>query len=79
MTRTTPELPPLSAPHQRDDVWSPTYDLTCNMPTARLIFSGPLSLHLSTAAFRNFDSRPIPSVPSIFCIPGYSKVQAKLL
>ncbi|GBN01498.1 hypothetical protein AVEN_20697-1 [Araneus ventricosus] len=32
MKRTTPELaPPLqtSAPHQREDVWPPTYDLTC--------------------------------------------------
>ncbi|GBO09547.1 hypothetical protein AVEN_209446-1 [Araneus ventricosus] len=30
---TTPELaPPLqtSAPHRREDLWSPTYDLTCN-------------------------------------------------
>ncbi|GBM57820.1 hypothetical protein AVEN_22073-1 [Araneus ventricosus] len=33
MTRTTPELassPQTSAPHQRDYVWLPTYDLTCN-------------------------------------------------
>ncbi|GBL82032.1 hypothetical protein AVEN_50603-1 [Araneus ventricosus] len=43
MTRTTPELaPPLqtSAPFQREDVWSPTYDLTCNRPNTRRIFSG---------------------------------------
>ncbi|GBO18180.1 hypothetical protein AVEN_271760-1 [Araneus ventricosus] len=36
MTRTTPELAPLlqiSAPHYQDDVWPPTYDLTCNRPT----------------------------------------------
>ncbi|GBO02250.1 hypothetical protein AVEN_89404-1 [Araneus ventricosus] len=35
MTTATFELaPPLqtSAPHQREDVWSPTYDLTCNKP-----------------------------------------------
>ncbi|GBO28815.1 hypothetical protein AVEN_24436-1 [Araneus ventricosus] len=29
------------APHQREDVWSsPTYDLTCNRPNTRRIFSG---------------------------------------
>ncbi|GBM52588.1 hypothetical protein AVEN_84078-1 [Araneus ventricosus] len=35
MTRTTPELlPPLQtfAPHQREYVWPPTYDLACNRP-----------------------------------------------
>ncbi|GBM36268.1 hypothetical protein AVEN_160958-1, partial [Araneus ventricosus] len=40
MTRTTPELVhPLyiSAPHQREDVQPPTYDLACNWP---MIFSG---------------------------------------
>ncbi|GBL78861.1 hypothetical protein AVEN_48849-1 [Araneus ventricosus] len=43
MTRTTPELaPPLqtSAPHQWEDVWLPTYDLACNTPNTRPIFSG---------------------------------------
>ncbi|GBL87125.1 hypothetical protein AVEN_218808-1 [Araneus ventricosus] len=43
MTRTTPELaPPLqtSAPHQREDVWPTTYDLACNRPNTRRIFSG---------------------------------------
>ncbi|GBN71871.1 hypothetical protein AVEN_99045-1 [Araneus ventricosus] len=39
MTRTTPGLSPLplhtSAPHQRDDVWPPTYDLACNRPDTR--------------------------------------------
>ncbi|GBN60543.1 hypothetical protein AVEN_171019-1 [Araneus ventricosus] len=43
IARTTPELAtPLqtSAPHQREDVWSHTYDLTSNRPTTRLIFSG---------------------------------------
>ncbi|GBL83045.1 hypothetical protein AVEN_165278-1 [Araneus ventricosus] len=43
MTRTTPELAPLvqtSAPHQREDVCLPTYDLTCNRPNTRRIFSG---------------------------------------
>ncbi|GBM04986.1 hypothetical protein AVEN_60193-1 [Araneus ventricosus] len=36
MTRTTPELAlPLqaTAPHQRQDVWPPTYDLASNKPT----------------------------------------------
>ncbi|GBN00455.1 hypothetical protein AVEN_203538-1 [Araneus ventricosus] len=36
MTRTTPELGlPLQtfAPHQHQDVWPPTYDLTRNRPT----------------------------------------------
>ncbi|GBN67265.1 hypothetical protein AVEN_146049-1 [Araneus ventricosus] len=43
MTRTTPELAsPLqaSALHQREDVWPPTYDLTCSRPNTRRIFSG---------------------------------------
>ncbi|GBM13752.1 hypothetical protein AVEN_90016-1 [Araneus ventricosus] len=43
ITRTTPELAsPLqtSAPHQREDVWPHTYDLTCNRSTTRLILSG---------------------------------------
>ncbi|GBM85001.1 hypothetical protein AVEN_4024-1 [Araneus ventricosus] len=44
MTRTTPELaPPLqtSASNQRENIWSPKYDLTCNkpyVPHTRLIF-----------------------------------------
>ncbi|GBL76874.1 hypothetical protein AVEN_12560-1 [Araneus ventricosus] len=37
MTRTAPEQAPLplqiSAPHQRENVWPPTYDLTCNRLT----------------------------------------------
>ncbi|GBN33999.1 hypothetical protein AVEN_143996-1, partial [Araneus ventricosus] len=43
MTRTTPEpAPPLqtSAPHQREDVSPPTYDLTCNRPNTQCIYSG---------------------------------------
>ncbi|GBM23993.1 hypothetical protein AVEN_217934-1 [Araneus ventricosus] len=43
IARTTLELAtPLqtSAPHQREGVWPHTYDLTCNRPTTRLIFSG---------------------------------------
>ncbi|GBL72195.1 hypothetical protein AVEN_115176-1 [Araneus ventricosus] len=43
MTRTTPVLAPTlltSAPHQREDVWPPTYDLACNRPNTRRIFSG---------------------------------------
>ncbi|GBM80870.1 hypothetical protein AVEN_89755-1 [Araneus ventricosus] len=43
MTRTPPELaPPLqtSAPHQREDVSPPTYNLACNRPNVRRIFSG---------------------------------------
>ncbi|GBM22441.1 hypothetical protein AVEN_221506-1 [Araneus ventricosus] len=35
MTRTIPELAPLletKTTHQREGVWSPTYDLTCNRP-----------------------------------------------
>ncbi|GBN31121.1 hypothetical protein AVEN_10492-1 [Araneus ventricosus] len=41
MTGTTPELaPPLqtSALPQREDVWTPAYDLTCNRPNTRRIF-----------------------------------------
>ncbi|GBL92473.1 hypothetical protein AVEN_174744-1 [Araneus ventricosus] len=36
MTRTIPELAPpvhISAPHQREDVWPPTSDLTYDRPT----------------------------------------------
>ncbi|GBL88528.1 hypothetical protein AVEN_159112-1 [Araneus ventricosus] len=36
MTRKTPESVPAlqsSAPHQWEDVWAITYDLTCNKPT----------------------------------------------
>ncbi|GBN49784.1 Adenylate cyclase type 8 [Araneus ventricosus] len=43
MTRAAPGLAlPLqsSAPHQQEDVLSPTYDLTCNNPNTRQIFSG---------------------------------------
>ncbi|GBM80762.1 hypothetical protein AVEN_10628-1 [Araneus ventricosus] len=43
MTRTTPELAtPLqtSAPHKREDVCPSTYDLSCNRPNTRRIFSG---------------------------------------
>ncbi|GBN45487.1 hypothetical protein AVEN_20430-1 [Araneus ventricosus] len=43
MTRTTPELEPpfqASAPHRWENVWTPTYDLTCNRPHTRRIFSG---------------------------------------
>ncbi|GBM59941.1 hypothetical protein AVEN_4008-1 [Araneus ventricosus] len=43
MTRTTLELaPPLqtSAPYQREDIWRPTYDLTCSSPNTRRIFNG---------------------------------------
>ncbi|GBL71520.1 hypothetical protein AVEN_248987-1 [Araneus ventricosus] len=28
------------APHQRQEVWPPTYDLACNMPHTRWIFRG---------------------------------------
>ncbi|GBN75100.1 hypothetical protein AVEN_142814-1 [Araneus ventricosus] len=28
------------APHQQEDIWSSTYDLTCNRPHTRWIFSG---------------------------------------
>ncbi|GBM05225.1 hypothetical protein AVEN_181614-1 [Araneus ventricosus] len=28
------------APHQREDVWPSTYDLACNRPNTRRIFSG---------------------------------------
>ncbi|GBM39732.1 hypothetical protein AVEN_68580-1 [Araneus ventricosus] len=38
MTRTTPDLePPLqtSTPYEQEDVWPPTYDLTCNRPIYR--------------------------------------------
>ncbi|GBN54478.1 hypothetical protein AVEN_209908-1 [Araneus ventricosus] len=54
MTRTTPELaPPLqtSAPHQREDVWPHTYDLTCNKPTTRQIFSGIRVSNLEPSGF----------------------------
>ncbi|GBL72842.1 hypothetical protein AVEN_128042-1 [Araneus ventricosus] len=43
MTRTAPELePPLqtSAPQQREDIWPSRYDLTCNRPNTRQMFSG---------------------------------------
>ncbi|GBL85679.1 hypothetical protein AVEN_193136-1 [Araneus ventricosus] len=43
MRKTPPELaPPLqtSAPHQREGVWPPLYDLTCNRPNIRRICSG---------------------------------------
>ncbi|GBM64576.1 hypothetical protein AVEN_56550-1 [Araneus ventricosus] len=43
MTRRTPELSSslqTSTPHQREDVWPLMYDLTCNRPNTRRIFSG---------------------------------------
>ncbi|GBN75345.1 hypothetical protein AVEN_44017-1 [Araneus ventricosus] len=43
MMRTTPDLaPPLetSAPCQQKDIWPPSYDLACNRPNTRWVFSG---------------------------------------
>ncbi|GBM19017.1 hypothetical protein AVEN_172488-1 [Araneus ventricosus] len=41
MTRTTPHLLQTSAPHQREDVWPPAYDLARSRPnTRRRIFGG---------------------------------------
>ncbi|GBM95803.1 hypothetical protein AVEN_165503-1 [Araneus ventricosus] len=68
MTRTTPELAsPLqtSTSHKREDVWLSTYDLTCNRPHTRRIFSGigfrtwnppvprPRPYHYATEAFES--------------------------
>ncbi|GBN13719.1 hypothetical protein AVEN_126562-1 [Araneus ventricosus] len=68
MMRATSELaPPLqaSAPHQREDVWPPTYDLTSNRPNTQRIFSGikfrtwnpsalrPTPYHLTTVFVEN--------------------------
>ncbi|GBM87006.1 hypothetical protein AVEN_19901-1 [Araneus ventricosus] len=50
MKRTKPELTPLlqaSAPHQREVVSYPAYDLTCSRPNTRRI--------LSTNGFRNLE------------------------
>ncbi|GBN18922.1 hypothetical protein AVEN_160896-1, partial [Araneus ventricosus] len=55
----TPELaPPLEAsePHQRENFYLPTYDLTCNSPNTRRIFS--------QIGFRTWNSparKPIPN------------------
>ncbi|GBM34942.1 hypothetical protein AVEN_41480-1, partial [Araneus ventricosus] len=43
MAMTTPELTlslQISPPYQREDVWTPMYDLTCNRPHTRRISSG---------------------------------------
>ncbi|GBN08030.1 hypothetical protein AVEN_266337-1 [Araneus ventricosus] len=40
MTRTTPELARPSPNVNATDIWPLTYDLTCNRPNTRRIFSG---------------------------------------
>ncbi|GBL97102.1 hypothetical protein AVEN_254138-1 [Araneus ventricosus] len=76
MTRTPPGLaPPLqtSAPHQREDVWPPTYDLTCNRPNTRRIFSGIGNLRPQS---RDLITRP--PWPHKLEVPEYSLVWEKV-
>ncbi|GBL67765.1 hypothetical protein AVEN_69387-1 [Araneus ventricosus] len=63
MTRPTPELaPPLqaSAPHQREDFWPPTFDLTRSRPTytADLQWNLVSNLESSGPRFRDLTTRP---------------------
>ncbi|GBM37442.1 hypothetical protein AVEN_221578-1 [Araneus ventricosus] len=48
--------------HQREDVWPPTYDLTCNRPDTRQIFSG-IGFELGALRPRSRDHATTPPRP----------------
>ncbi|GBM72521.1 hypothetical protein AVEN_45592-1 [Araneus ventricosus] len=50
------------APYQREDVWPPTYDLTCNRPNTRRI----LTVHIDTAHDINWVSNPPAQKPRTY-------------
>ncbi|GBM38456.1 Protein still life, isoform SIF type 1 [Araneus ventricosus] len=57
MVRSTPEIAPLlqvAAPHQRDGVSPPTYDLCIGFQSWNLVASKPRPYHYATAACRPF-------------------------